>query len=230
MKVYMWDKFNKKDIIYCIIILILGLSLIFTINKCSNIKYKYDSNITALTDSLVSSKTKSNKLIVSKKTSVGNSIKDIKQIDTSLYNSVKDSKVKNVTSATKFNGTANFGKKDTSYVIISKNEEIKKDFDFSNKWRQLSGNIYLIKDTLGLKIYKDKVNFEYTIIQDKNNNVYITSENPYVKYNQVGSFKIIPNKQKHWNIGPTIGYGYNFGTNKFAPYIGISLTYGIINF
>lgn len=221
---------NKKDIIYCIIILLLGFSLIFTINKCSNIKYKYDSNIAALTDSLASSRTKSNKLIVNKKAFVGSSIKDVKKSDPELYNSVKDSKVKNVTSATKFNGTADFGQKDTSYVIVSRNESIQKDFDFSNKWRQLSGNIYLIKDTLGLKIYKDKVNFDYTIIQDKQNNVYITSNNPYVKYNQVGSFKITPKKQKHWNIGPTVGYGYSFGNNKFAPYIGISLTYGIINF
>lgn len=35
-------------------------------------------------------------------------------------------------------------------------------------------------------------------------------------------------KNKHWHIGPTIGYGYT--PKGFEPFIGVSLTYSIISF
>lgn len=35
-------------------------------------------------------------------------------------------------------------------------------------------------------------------------------------------------KNKHWHIGPTIGYGYT--PKGFEPFIGVSLTYSLISF
>ena len=40
--------------------------------------------------------------------------------------------------------------------------------------------------------------------------------------------KLVKTKNKHWHIGPTLGYGYT--PKGFEPFIGVSLTYSIISF
>lgn len=40
--------------------------------------------------------------------------------------------------------------------------------------------------------------------------------------------KLIKPKEKHWHLGPTIGYGYT--PKGFEPFIGVSLTYSLISF
>lgn len=37
-------------------------------------------------------------------------------------------------------------------------------------------------------------------------------------------------RPKRWSIGPVAGYGYDPQHNRFAPFIGIGLSYGIIRF
>lgn len=36
--------------------------------------------------------------------------------------------------------------------------------------------------------------------------------------------------KKRWGIGVQAGYGYNFGTSKFNPYVGVGIQYSIIRF
>ena len=86
-----------------------------------------------------------------------------------------------------------------------------------------------LKDSiLGLSINKDIVRMDYTI-GIKDGRVYISSSNPYVKFNEIQGITIPKTKQKHWHIGPTIGTG--IGTDGvIRPNIGLSLTYSIISF
>lgn len=36
--------------------------------------------------------------------------------------------------------------------------------------------------------------------------------------------------KKRWGIGVQAGYGYDFGTGKFTPYVGVGINYSIIRF
>ena len=63
---------------------------------------------------------------------------------------------------------------------------------------------------------------------DKNNKIYIKSDNPYVKYNEISGFTIQKEKKTHWSLGPSINFGYDPINNKPAFSIGASLNYGII--
>lgn len=225
-------KITKRDILYWCIILLLIFVNITAITKCSNNDDKYTNNIEALNDSIHHIK-KNGKEIVYKKIFVTNNQKELKNVNKELYNKIKEAGVKNASNATYFNGDVDFGTHDTVYVVKSiekKENNINRNFDFSNKYRILSGNLYYRQDSLGLNVLKDKVNFDYTIVQDKNNKVYIKSDNPYVNYKSINSFTIKQRKQKHWNIGPQIGIGYDFVNQKIVPQIGIGITYGIINF
>lgn len=40
--------------------------------------------------------------------------------------------------------------------------------------------------------------------------------------------RVLKEKKKHWHIGPTVGYGYT--VKGFQPFIGISISYSILNF
>ena len=83
-----------------------------------------------------------------------------------------------------------------------------------------------------MSINKDKIYLDYTLAI-KDGKVYIQSDNPYVKYNEIQGLSIDGFKykrQKRFGIGPSIGYGYDFTNNKFSPYIGISLNYNLICF
>lgn len=139
-------------------------------------------------------------------------------------------KDKDITSTIIIDGNIISEKHDTIYILEKDSDYIEKSFSFSNKWRTLEGKNYLNKDTLGLSITKDIVNFDYTIVQDKNNKVYITSENPYVNINEIRSFQITYPKRKHWNIGPSINIGYDPINNRIIPTVGVGIQYSIISF
>jgi hypothetical protein len=226
---------TKKDIIYWITIILLSLILFSSIRACYNNKNDYNTNVTALTDSIAHLKTKSGQQMVKTSTYTGYNAKMLKQVDSLLYARMKDMKIKqsHITNVTTFDGKSDFGTHDTVY-IASKTEKdsnsIIRDFNFNNAWRTLEGQIRYVKDTLGIKIMQDKVKFDYTIAQDKNNKVYITSSNPYVEYNKISSFQIKQKKQKHWNIGPQFGIGYDFTNKSIVPQFGFGITYGLINF
>ena len=228
-------KITKKDIIYYAIIILLAIFLSCSIRSCNNNKKDYNTSITALTDSIHHMKTKSGQNMAKTSSFTGNNAKVLKQLDSLLYVRMKDMNIKpsHITNITTVNGKGNFGVHDTVFVA-SKTEKdsgnIIRNFNFNNDWRTLEGRIFYIKDTLGIKILQDKIKFDYTIAQDKNNKVYITSANPYVEYNEIKSFQIKQRQQKHWNIGPQFGIGYDFNTQKIVPQIGVGITYGLINF
>ena len=226
---------TKKDIIYCTTIILLSLLLFGSIRSCSNNKNDYNTNVTALTDSIHHMTTKSGQNMAKTSSFTGDNAKILKQLDSLLYVRMKDMNIKpsNITNITTVNGKGDFGGHDTVFIASKAEKDsnnIIRNFNFNNDLRTLEGRIYYVKDTLGIKILQDKIKFDYTIAQDKNNKVYITSTNPYVEYTEIKSFQIKQRQQKHWNIGPQLGIGYDFNSQKIVPQIGIGITYGLINF
>ena len=197
--------------------------------QCISNKHLYDNNIIALTDTIKYYKGKNKELVASKKM-LETSFKNIKYINDSLYNVLKSIGIKNPDNVVYIETIIKDEKHDTMWIDTTSN--IKKDFDFSNKYRILKGYVYLNRpDTLGLSIEQNEAIANFTIIQ-KNNNLYITSNNPYIKYNNIiGINSKLENKlkTKRFSIGPYIGVGINKDA-KIEPTFGIGLTWSLLRF
>lgn len=208
-------------------IVVLMLSIV-CVRQCSNnadIKEQMQHNIEALTDSVKHYRTISGDIATEKAILIGD-IDLLKHTNDSLYHKVKELGIKKPDQVVYITNEIIREKRDTAWKV--RTPEMSKTFDFSDKWRDLVGNVTLKDSILGLSINKDIVRMDYTI-GIKDGRVYISSSNPYVKFNEIQGITIPKTKQKHWHIGPTIGTG--IGTDGvIRPNIGLSLTYSIISF
>lgn len=222
----------------------LVLITAFAIMRCSHFKNENSSNtnnIAALTDTIKYYTGKSNELVAQKTMLIGD-MDLLKHANDSLYNIIKCIKVKNPDNAVYVNTTVRDIVRDTVWSLPSADTDsfycskyIKKEFDFSDKWRTVSGYTYLKHDTLsqyemGTVILKNNVNVDFAVVQ-KDNQIYITSSNPYIKYNNIFGIKqdTPKAKTKRWGIGPYVGFGVTPKLN-FVPTVGIGIQYNIINF
>ena len=224
-----------KDLIYLLVIVLLCIGLTFAIKECSSKKVEYKNNIIAIHDTIHHHETPDSSVLVSIK-GYQSDINDLKLLNKDLYDKInKIQRPKNVTNATYFTGSINNPKRDTT--IIVKHDTItnsfSQQFNFNDEWRQLEGSIEYHQsdsDSLNISIDKDIVNFEYTITTDKQNNIFIRSPNPYVKFKEMTGFQIPRMKQKKWSLGPSINFGFDPVLSKPSFNIGISLNYGLIQF
>ena len=239
-------KENKHYIILYTLIGLLFVSLMCSMKKCSQWSDMNYNNITALTDTIKYYKGKSEQLIAQKSILAGD-MDMLKQVNDSLYNIIKkDIKINNPDNIIYINtiikDTVN---KDTCWIIkqdtINNIYNIKKNFDFSDKYRTLKGYTYYNKgiynklDTLGTVITDNNMFVDFTVVQ-KDNQVYISSSNPYIQYNNIigltNSNIYNKNKKYKFGFGPYIGYGVVYTNKQFklAPSIGLSLQYNIVSF
>ena len=221
---------HKRILIEVFSVVAFFIFITLSINKCTYYKNVNDKNIIALTDSVNYYKGKYGNE-VAKKTMIETDCKNLQNINDSLYRMIQSMQVKKPDMVIGGSSSINNGKHDTVYIptvteITSKN--IYRKFDFSNKYRELTGNVSYTNDTLGLYIEKDIMQFKYALAI-KDNVVYMTSDNPYVKFNSITGLTIPKQKkEKKFGIGPSLFGGYS---NKGFVYgIGIGLQYNFINF
>ena len=232
MKSY-WNK-HKYTIMLLLLSVVLVCTNLFAIRQCNSYKDQNNNNIVALTDSIHYYKTKTNELYVSKTLLMGD-LKTLQLANDSLYNVIKEMKLKEATTVVHFNNTVENEPKDTTWTIDKPTGDgtityprLDKSFAFVDQYRELTGNVFLNDSILGLNIDKDKVFLDY-VLAIENNKVYIKSNNPYVKYNEIEGL-IIPQPKKKWFtlvVGPSFNYAYDFNNKKFGPSIGISVVYGL---
>ena len=226
----LWSRI-KTHAIYILIICLLVGALSISVNKCSNTSGEYKHNIEALKDTIKYYQDKNGNLVATK-LAFESDVKTLKLLNEDLYNQIDSMKLnpKVVNQIIYVGGEIENPQKDTAYVV--KHDTITKgfykDFDFNNKYRILEGNVDYHNDSLGIHITKDVINFDYTVVMDKDSRIYVKSTNPYVKYNKITGFTVPKEKKKRWNIGPAIYGGYDPFNKNFSGGIGISLTYGII--
>ncbi len=221
---------HKRILIEVFSVVAFFIFITLSINKCTYYKNANDKNIIALTDSVNYYKGKYGNE-VAKKTMIETDCKNLQIINDSLYRMIQSMQVKKPDIVIGGSSSIDNGKHDTVWVptvteITSKN--IYRKFDFSNQYRELTGNVSYTNDTLGLYIEKDIMQFKYALAV-KDNVVYMTSDNPYVKFNSITGLKIPKQKkEKKFGIGPSVFGGYS---NKGFVYgIGIGLQYNFINF
>lgn len=221
---------TKKDIIYSLIIALLIGVISVSVDRCSNIKSEYKNNIEALNDTIHYYKAKNCDLVASK-LAFESDIKTLKLLNKNLYDKIDNLKSKaEVMNAVHFDGVVEYEIHDTTYIV--KHDTIingfTKDFAFNNKYRSLEGSVNYKNDTVGVNINKDEMYFDYTVAIDKKNNIYISSSNPYIKYNEISGFQVPKQKRKRWSLGPSVNFGYDPINNKPSFSIGASVNYGII--
>lgn len=221
---------HKRILIEVFSVVAFFVFITLPINKCTYYKNANDNNIIALTDSVKYYKGKYGNE-VAKKTMVEADCKNLQNINDSLYRMIQSMQVKKPDIVIGGSTSIDNGKHDTIYIptvteITSKN--IYRKFDFSNQYRELTGNVNYTNDTLGLHIEKDRIQFKYALAV-KDNVVYMTSDNPYVKFNSITGLTIPKQKkEKKFGIGPSIFSGYS---NKGFVYgVGIGLQYNLISF
>lgn len=220
----MFNKYKYNIIVTAIAVLaIVGLCVSLTRNYQS--KKTYDNNIKALTEQIDTFRTKNGQLAADKTLLLGD-IKLLKETNEDLYEQVRQLKLKQTDQVVYIETQVVNEVHDTTYVIPEINDYLKQSFDFSNKWRTLNGYIEYNKPNLGLTFENDIVNVDYTIAI-RNNKVYVTSTNPYVRYNDVQGITL-PQYKPMWSftIGPSIGGGYGLLTNKPDIWVGFTATFG----
>lgn len=209
-------------------ILILGVllvaSVIFGINQYMdkrNWKKINDNNITALTDSVHFYKSKSGDLVAEKTLLLGD-MNTLKLANKELADQIEDMKLHNPQQVVYVETEIINDVHDTVWVVESLDSIVKKDFNFDNEWRVLNGFVMLDDKDLSLSIENDKVLVNYTLAI-KDNKVYVMSDNPYVKYNEIQGITL-PKTRKNFSvgIGPAISYGWWPGMSKPSPFFGVS--------
>lgn len=226
-----WSKL-KVHLIYILIICLLLLISSISISKCSDTSREYKHNIEALNDTIKYYQDKNGNLVATK-LAFESDIKTLKLLNKDLYDQIDSMKLnpKTVNQIIQVGGEIENPEQDSSYVIspdtISKG--FSKDFDFSNKYRVLTGNVNYKNDSLGVHITKDVIYFDYTVVMDNDSRIYVKSTNPYVKYKEISGFTIPQKKRQKTTlvIGPSVTYGYNLNDKKFGFSIGVSATWGI---
>jgi len=228
----------KQQIILILIIIVLCINTIFTVKGCQQYKEQNNQNLIALTDTIKYYTTKTGDTYVSKEMLIGD-LNTLKLVNDSLFKVIKEMKLKKPESVVYIENQIDNGKKDTVWQIsdpiyivkhdtLYENVDLTKEFNFNNEFRELEGNVSLKDSTLSLSIDKDKVFFDYTLAIE-NNKVYVKSNNPYIKYNNIQGIELPKPKKSIWGItvGPSVGYGYDFNGKKFGPTIGINATVGL---
>lgn len=221
---------HKRILIEVFSVVAFFVFITLSINKCTYYKNINNKNIIALTDSVKYYKGKYGNE-VAKKTMIETDCKNLQIINDSLYRMIQSMQVKKPDIVIGGSTSIDNGKHDTIWVpavteITSKN--IYRKFDFSNQYRELTGNVSYTNDTLGLYIEKDIMQFKYALAV-KDNVVYMTSDNPYVKFNSITGLTIPKQKKENkFGIGPSVFGGYS--NRGFVYGIGIGLQYNLISF
>lgn len=221
---------HKRTLIEIVSVVAFFVIGTLSINKCTYYGDVNDNNIIALTDSVKYYKGKLGNEVASK-TMIETDYKNLLLVNDSLYRLIESIRVKNPEVVIGSDVSIDNGKHDTIWIATATEKEsssIYKNFNFSDKYRELSGTVNYSNDTLGLHIEKDKVQFQYALAI-KNNKVYMTSDNPYVKFSSITGLTIPKEKKvKKFGIGPSIYGGY--GNHGWNYGLGIGFQYNIISF
>ena len=217
----------KTHLIYVAIIIVLLFVLSISVRSCQENKQLYNNNVTALIDSVSYYKAKNGELVASKSLLEGD-MSLVEKTSSELANELNSMKVKNPEQVVKIVTEYIKTPLDTIWAIDSTNVNITKQFNFTDDYRSLVGDVYLKNNMLGLNINKDEVYANYTLAI-KDNKAYITTNNPYIKISDIQGITIPTPKIKHFYLGPSINFGYDPIQNKPTLNIGVSIGYGLFS-
>lgn len=232
----LWQN-HKKDIIYILVVITMLSWAITSMKSCTDQlqeNKRLEHNLIAQTSDIEYYKGKTGELVAQQQIYIANN-KELELLNADLSKRLKSMEAKNAEQALRIEGLINNPKRDTVWhinndtIYIDKSVNITKPFDFSDKYRVLQGNVFISDGNLGLNIDKDIIKFDYTAAF-KDGQLYITSDNPYVQYNNITGVQTPKQKKKRWNVGIYGGFGvhYNVPTKSFGygPQFGAGVSVG----
>ncbi len=216
-----------KDIVLIILLIVsIGTNVALYRNYTQQ-KSLNETNITALTDTIVNYRTRNGELVASKTVLEGD-INILKLANDSLYTTIKEMKLNDPSKIIYINTETVLEKHDTIWRVEPlEYDSIVKNFNFTNKYQILSGNVWLRNMDLGLNIDSNVVFADYTVAFE-DGKVFVKSTNPYVKYNDMTGIKI-PESVNKFNLSLYAQGEYNLTQKEFSPVVGIDATYKRIN-
>ena len=153
---------SKASVILGALLIASLVAMGATISKNASLKKQMDHNQKALTDSIQIYKGRNGQLVAEKTILIGdyNSLKD--EYD-KLDEQVKDMKIRRPDHVVYVETEVINEVHDTTFIIDRSLPTLRKDFDFSNNFRQLAGFMELKEDNLGLNITQDRTIVDYTL-------------------------------------------------------------------
>lgn len=215
---------EKKHIIKNIALISLFILCIVLFSKNISTKHIAADNIKALTEQVNFYKDKNGKLVAEKTILVGD-MNTLKQVNEDLAQQLKDMKVNKPDNVVYIETVIDNSTHDTAWQVEYIDTSFIREFDFSNEWRALAGNVNYQNKELKLNIDKDQVFANFTIAV-KDNKAYVVSDNPYILYNDVQGLTL-PKYKPMWavTIGPYVGVGIDLN-KKIVPNIGLGVSFG----
>lgn len=240
----------KKWYFKALILLTLGISISVNFKQCNTIKIN-DNNISALTDSLKTTKNKLGEVIKSAELLIL-SVNDLKKHNSDLTKEINKLSSKDKRSLVEINklnitidmlGDSIKRLQPDSIVIINDSMKSYK-FNRSNKFRELEWDVDITNKKDGTEvvtsaIITDKIYMDLVINKKKEGdklNLSVSSSNPYVNVTDIqGSVIDLTaynslQKSKLFGLGVHVGYGLSINNSVvfLSPYIGIGLNYNLI--
>lgn len=214
-------------VVYISIIMVLLMAFGMSVNRCSNNEGIYKNNLAAVQDTVRYYKSRSGTTVATKQGFTETNINKLKGYLEQLKTEIKNMKVKqsSVTAAVSTQNTVYLPVIDTVYKIEKfERGSFSRQFNFSDKFRTLEGLTRYYNDSLSVEITKNEVYFDYNVVMDKNNRIYVSSNNPYIKVNNIDGFQMVRPKQKRFGFGPFLGLGLGYD-GRVTPTIGIGVVY-----
>lgn len=223
-------KNNLSHVLYISIIIVLSSLLVRSYVTRWQQAESARNNIVALTDSIKTYQSKNGELVATK-TLLEGKISDLEIANKTLHDQTMSMKIKEPDIVTSIKGSIDNGVKDVVWIHDNFcKDTLEQTFSFIDDYRELSGIIWKRDSQLGLSINKDVVYFDYALAI-KDNKAYVTSRNPYVRYDEiVGITTVKSTRKKRFGIGPSITFGYDPMRNKLSFVAGLSITYSLFNF
>lgn len=208
----------KELVIGLLAVLVVGLTTGLIVSKKQN-KY-FEQNLKALVDSVQVVSMQNGQLLFEKQSLI------LEKEELEKYLDISKKEFKEMEST--LNSKISYISKMKSNVVYdtivcvdtvykTPDDEIVVDFKYKDEWTNLNGttkiNDYVYSST---KINSLKMNVPLTFGLTEDKKVFITSDNPHVKFTDINGAALSRfTKQKRWGMGPTltIGAGYGYATN-----------------
>lgn len=225
----------KKKLTTIVIIGLACLITALTMKSCEGQRIlKYEQNITAYQDSLRTYKLKDSSSVAAKRaflvsqSELQSKLKQqglrISELQKKLQSKVNmASNIKTEVLIPEIKPTMVH---DTVYHSTAEEKPIREaTFKFNDPYLSLDAGIKIM-DSIQLVLTNIKVPVDLTVGQTKDNQIFVTTKNPYLKVGSIESMVAAP-KKKRWGLGFNIGPGLYYSPFNKRFDLGIGAQFGI---
>lgn len=235
-----------KDILLILLFLIVcGLSIYNVTTK--NDLTKAENNIVAIQDTVKSYKLKNGELLYAQQGFLLEKAELEEYIDISkkTINELEKELDSKIALISKLEGNVRIDTLEVVDSIFINNDTLFNNFVYQDNWLYLNGLTKYYDNISNTTINIISMNAPITIGTTKDNQWFVTSENPYITFTDIKGANLEKAKPKRWSLGVQVGLGVIGGIGicgssdnvvrsgwvvGFGPYVGIGLNYKLFEF